>query len=575
MSETLHLQDLPRVNQIAAVLAKNGLGHLLHLIGLRAPLEAGSEDSTPFARRLRQSLVDLGPTFVKLGQVLSVRPDILPDAVLKEFQTLQDRVPPMPFEDVRDVVESELQLTIAEVFDEFDDICLGSASIAQVHRARLKDGREVAVKLQRKGIERMIRSDLSILYSLARLIENNNIVLPGLYTPTAIIREFDAAIREELDFGYELKNCEKMAANFRDVEDVVIPKVVRQWSTRRVFMLDLVEGRPLKHVMEEASVEEGHRIAHQIMEATYQQVFEHGFFHGDPHPGNLFVSPDGKLVFLDFGIAGTLSGAMQDTIVAAFTSMVFRDAEALAMSVYRAGATKQRIDLRQFIDECQRMMVKYHGASLDDIANRATFVEVVQLCMRFHISLPAEFAVLSRAIALIEGEVRALMPGIDIVAEVNPYARRLMAKRFAPERLAHDLGRMMVMTQAHLKDLPTQFNQVLLDLEGGSITIITKDPDAPRLREEIRSAVLRLALAALASTVSLVSALFIVMSVWYPGWLGAIFFGLVGVGLLGTGSSLFGALGIHVLFAGLFNLTLWRQRFMSVLRFFSWRRDRR
>ena len=577
MAKTIQVQDIPRVNQMAAVLAKNGLGHLLHLVGLTASLSAGdtTEDSTtPFARRLRQAMVDLGPTFVKMGQVLSVRPDILPQDVLIEFQTLQDNVPPMPFSDVREVVENELQLSIGEVFVEFEEQCLGSASIAQVHRARLIDGREVAVKLQRKGIERTIRSDTHILYSLAQILENNRISLPGLYTPTAIIREFDIAIRQELDFVFEAKNAERLGQYFKDNPDVIIPKVIHPWTTRRVLTLERIIGRPLKEMIAKLKGEEANRLAHQIMEATYQQVFEFGFFHADPHPGNLFVTAEGKLAYLDFGITGTLSRAMQDTITAAFTSMVFRDAEALAMTVYRAGGTQGRIDLRQFIDETERMMMKYYGASLDDLADTATLIEVVQLAMRFRINLPSEFAILARTMALIEGELRQLLPGADIVQEVKPYAKRLMTRRFSPERVAHDVARMMVVAQGQLRDLPTQFNQVLMDLEGGEITLITKDPDAAKMREEIRAAVLRLSLAALASTVSLGSTIFIVMAVWSTSIWAMLFFGLIGISAMAVGIFLFGALGIHVLFAGLFNLRLWKNRLFSVLHFFSWRRER-
>jgi ubiquinone biosynthesis protein len=578
MSKTIQVQDLPRVNRIVAVLARNGFGHLISLTGLRGQLEdendlatdKASKKKKSFAKRLRQVLIDLGPTYVKLGQILSVRPDILPEDVLNEFQTLQDHVPPMPFEDVRWVVEDELQRPLEELFEEFEREPLGSASIAQVHGARLPTGEQVAVKLQRRGIEKTIRSDIHILYSLAQLLENSGITLPGLYGPTAIVREFDVAIRQELDFVYELKNAERMARLMAQ-SDVIIPDVYPQWSSRRVMVLERIEGIPLQQAMNTLSGEDARVLAHQIMEATYAMVFEHGFFHGDPHPGNLFVTPDNHIAYLDFGVVGTLTGAMQDTVVGTFTSMVFRDAEALAMTVYRAGANQGRIDLRKFIDEIERKLAKYHGASLDDLANRATFVEIIQLCADFQLSLPSEFAILARAITLVEGECRALLPGVDIVEEVKPYAKRLMVQRFSPERVAHDLARMMVMAQGQLRELPTQMTQVLMDLEGGDISIITRDPEAHLLREEIRSAVLRLSLAALASTVTLGSMLFLAQ--WSPGWFGVPVVGLFGLTMLVVGLALFGALGIHVVFARFLGLRAWRNRLLAFIRFFSWRTD--
>ncbi len=571
-SRSIHLQDLPRVNEIAVVLARNGFGHVLSLLGIGSVLSTVSEDSTgPLARRTRQALVELGPTFVKLGQILSVRPDILPTDFMTEFETLQDRVPAMSIEDVQQVVETELGVPIAEVFESFDPTPLGSASIAQVHRATLHGGETVAVKLQRKGIERTIRSDLHILYSLAQVLEGN-LKIPGMHTPTAIVREFDLAITAELDFLQELKGAERMARHFAGT-DVVVPKVHPRYSTRRMLLMELVEGRPLSVALGELTGDDAHRLAHAIIEATYQQVFEFGFFHGDPHPGNLFVTKAGKLAYLDFGVTGTLSTSMQDTIITAFTAAVFRDAETLALTVYRAGATGKnaRVDLKEFIAEIERKMLKYYGASLDDLANPTTFMEIVQLCTKFQISLPPEFAVLSRAISLVEGEIRALLPGKDIVEEVRPYAQRLMARRFAPERVAVDVSRMIVQAQAQLRDVPTQFSQLVMDLQNGNITVVTKDPDAGKLREEIRAAVLRLSLAAMASTVTMGSLLF--LAAWSPTPFGIPLFGLAGMLTIWVGAGLFGALGIHVFFAQFLDLGAWRRRLLALIRFMTWRRD--
>jgi len=355
--KSIQVQDLGRVQEIARVLARNGFGQFLTRLGVSQVLPSfaadGDEPTAPYARRLRQVLTDLGPTFVKFGQVLSVRPDILPKDVLIEFQSLQDRVPPMPFESVKEVLESELGRPWHEVFAEIDNEPLGSASIAQVHHAVLQTGEEVAVKLQRPGIERTIRSDIAILYSLARLFEGR-VKIPGLYTPTDIVQEFDQAITRELDFLSEARAAERMRANFARDPDIVIPDILHRWSTRRVMVMEMVKGKPLKQHMRELQAEGGvdRKTAHLLMDATYRQVFEHGFFHGDPHPGNLFLTDEGQLAYLDFGVTGMLTGAMQDTIISAFTSLVFRDAEMLSMTVYRAGATSGRIDLRAYREDC-------------------------------------------------------------------------------------------------------------------------------------------------------------------------------------------------------------------------------
>jgi len=572
--KSIQVQDLGRVQDIAGVLARNGFGQLFHRLGLSAMLSSvveSREPTAPYARRLRQVLIDLGPTFVKFGQILSVRPDIIPKDVLLEFQTLQDKVPPMAFDEVKEVLNTELNQPWHDVFSEIDPTPLGSASIAQVHRAVMIDGSEVAVKLQRPGIERVIRSDLHILYSLARLIEGR-IKIPGFYTPVDIVREFDAAINRELDFLAEARAAERLHRNFENDHGILIPEVKHRWSTRRLMVMEMVHGRPLKEVMAESLEEKRVErvIAHRLMDATYRQVFEHGYFHADPHPGNVFVTEDGRLAYLDFGITGMLTGAMQDTLLNAFTALVFRDADTLAMTAYRAGASQERIDLRAFREEIERLMVKYHGASLDDIANPTTLIEIIHVAARYNINLPSEYAVLARGMGLIEGAVRVLLPGVDIVSEVIPYAQRLMRHRFAPERVAQDAARMMMQLQTQFKDLPTHFDQVLMDLEGGKITFVTVDPDARELRQEISQGVLRLSLAALAATMTMGAFLFLAQ--WSPLPFGLPVFGLVGLGLFGFGLAIFGALGLHVFFARLLSLTFWRRLFIRVFRFFSWRR---
>ena len=573
----MQVQDLNRLQQIARVLAKNGFGHALGLIGVTGALPAASPEvaSRPFARRLRQALIDLGPTWVKLGQVLSVRPDILPPDVLAEFQSLQDRVPPMSEEDARQVIREELGLPLEDVFSEFDLAPLGSASIAQVHRAVLAEtGEEVAVKLQRPGIDAKIRSDLHILYTLAATLEGR-FVLPGMYQPVAIIREFDQAITRELDFTQELQSAERFHRNFRDSDDIIVPSVYPRWSTRRLMVMELVRGEPLSTRMKGATkvTEESRALAHLLMECAYQQVFTHGFFHGDPHPGNLLVTEDNRIIVLDFGLTGLLTGAMQDTLISAFTSMVFRDAETLAMTVYRAGAVSDRVDIKEFKNEIERLMTKYYGMSLDEVSESPdTLIEVIQVATKYNIDLPPEFAVLSRTFGLIEGSIRALLPGVDIVEEVKPYAQRLMTNRFSPDRIALDVARAMVQLQGHFRELPTQLTQVMMDLEGGNLSFETRNPEVDDLRADITLGVLRLSLAMLASTISLGALLF--LAAWSPQPFGLPLFGLLGLVLALLGAALFGALGVHVLFARFLNVRFWAVQARRVLRFFSWRRRR-
>ncbi len=481
--EGLRVTDLGRLQRITRVLARHGFGEVLERMGMDVDVPAPSDTETTahYARRLRQALIELGPTFVKLGQILAMRPDILPEDVRTEFSTLQYDVAPMPEQDVREVVEEELGGPLESWFEEFDFIPLGAASIAQVHRGVLRTGEPVAVKLQRKGIEPVIASDLAILYTIARLLEGR-VNFPGLYTPAAMIREFDIAIRRELDFTQELKATQRMQRALQGT-DVGVPQVHPDISTRRMLVMEHIQGRPLPQALPDLDEADRHRLAHTLMDATFRQVYEQGFFHGDPHPGNLFITPDKQLVFLDFGVTGVLTSSMQQTAFAIFTAMVFRDSEALAMSIYRSGATAGRVDLRRFRDDLERKMIQYHGATLKDLAHKDALLEVIDLATRHRISVPPEFAVLGRALALIEGNLRALLPETDIVKEVRPYAERLMQQTLDPTRLGQELGSLAMQLRYYLRDLPTQANQMLMDLEAGRLTLQTQPADRVEQRD--------------------------------------------------------------------------------------------
>ena len=569
---SLHIRDLPRVNEISLVLARNGFGHLLGIMGISAPSKTKGEPrkKTPIAKRIRRALADLGPTFVKFGQVLSVRPDILPRSVIEELETLRDHVPAMPAAQVRTILESEFDCPLEDLFSSFDFEPIGSASIAQVHRAQLKEGPFVAVKVQRAGIVKKIRSDIHLLYSLAQLLEGR-LQLPGIHTPVEIVREFDHALTGELDFLSELRAAERMRKVLDDIEGIHVPEMYPQWSTHRVLVMELIEGQALDKAIPELNEESRQQVAHVLMEATYQQVFVAGYFHGDPHPGNILLRADGTLVFLDFGVTGMLTGSMQDLLVTAFTSLIFRDAENLALTLHRAGAVRQRVDLKAFTLAIETKMAEYYGASLDDLSSKATFVDMVNLCTTYGIGLPPEFAVLSRAITLVEASTRAMLPGVDIVEEVQPYARRLFVSQFSPEKMAEETARWMVQTRGYLKELPTQLTQVLLDLEKGAIQIQTRNADADALREEIRLAAQRMSITAVASVTTLASV--IVLAAWSPEILGVPVLGIIALLGFGLGLGLFGMLWGHFLLMDLLKPRIWKKRVMDLLRFLWWRKE--
>jgi len=560
----IDIRDLGRLREITSVLVRHGFGHFVELTGLDIQKVDKAPDA-PFARRLRRVLAELGPTFVKLGQVLSVRPDIVPSDVIAELEHLQDDVPPADPDEVRQMLEAELGGAIHDRFATFDPEPLASASIAQVHRATLPDGRRVAVKVQRPGIESRIRSDLHILYSLAHLLAGR-IALPGLYTPVGIVREFEAAMQLELDFLQEARSAHRFRASFSDNPDIVVPEVHEEMSTRRVMVMELLDGVPFSKLDPERKGPEADRAMDLLIEATYQQVFEHGFFHGDPHPGNLLVLEGGRLAYLDFGLTGQLTVEMRDVVVALFVGLVMSDAETVALTLYRAGATDGRVDLKGFKREVERLMAKYHGATLNELSQTTSLVEFVETAARFRIRLVPEYVVLVRTASILDGIARRMMPQTDIVARVQPYAQRLVGDRFKPERLAQDAIRVLQHAQMAFQDVPLQLNQVLLDVEQGNLTVRTEQVHAAELREVVRQSGMRGAVAITAGALTLAGAMLLTPLALSPTlWVVPVVGGAVA---LFVGLSLMAAMVAHYLVASRVAPSELRKQALNIVRFF-------
>jgi ubiquinone biosynthesis protein len=560
----MNVRDLGRLREIAAVLARHGFGHLVQ----GTPIDVGGESrESPLsvAQRVRQVLVELGPTFVKLGQVLSVRPDIVPGPFIKEFETLQEQVGPVGFELIKAQLEKEWGIPIEEHLQSIEQEPLASASMAQVHRAVLRDGQTVAIKVQRPEIEGRIRSDLHILYTLAQLM-TGRLDIPGFYTPVGVVQEFEAAMNLELDFLQEARAIERFRAYFKDHPDITAPEVYEGYTTGRVLVLELLQGRSFS-VLDPTETETVELVMDKVIDATYLQVFEYGFFHGDPHPGNLMLLDDGRLAYLDFGVTGILTGEMQDTLMNLFMSLVYRDAESVALTLYRAGATDERVDLKGFSREVERLITKYHGASLTELTDRGTLMDFVEVASRYRIRLVTEFAVLARAMSLLDGVARRFIPNVNIVAKVTPYAQKLVGQRLGPERLARDALRLMQQVQTTARDVPLQLNQLMMDLQTGNIDIGMVDRGAERMRNEVKWVGIRLSMALIAGSLGLAGAMllapfsnltfqgFPVLAVTSAVFLSTSF--LIWLGLL-----------MHTLFAARIHPRDWLRRWVAIIRFF-------
>lgn len=478
------IHDARRLREIGAVLTKHGLSEFIRLLGLQSVLGAFAEPNAPDlsalqedhrgrAVRARRVFEDLGPTFIKMGQILSTRPDILPPVYIQELQKLQDRAPTIPFEEVRAQVEGSLGRPLGELYASFEAEPIATASMAQVHRATTHEGMEVVVKVQRPGIDPQIRSDLAILYYLARFGEAT-VDEVGLYNPVAIVKEFEKAITQELNFLIEASNTRIARHNAADAPHVIIPEILEALSSDRVITQSYIEGEKLSCV--EPGSERGKRLAARAMEAAFSQLFDDGFFHGDPHPGNMLVTADDRVAFLDWGLVGRLSRVQQDQLVDLIIAVIAGDLDGITRIVLRMGAPEGRVSLRALRRDIQRMLDSYLSLQLDAIDLTSLMEDIMGLAHEYRIRVNPEYALLTKATGTVEGILRQVYPDLDIIATLRPLAERLIRERYNGERLVR-AGVSGLMSLNHLlRDLPMQFDQVLMDIEGGELTVQLQHP---------------------------------------------------------------------------------------------------
>ncbi|HYS08245.1 MAG TPA: AarF/ABC1/UbiB kinase family protein [Myxococcales bacterium] len=490
------VQDLKRLREISTVVVRHGFGELWDrakiwdVLGRREDGERPSREEirATSARRFRETLAELGPTFIKLGQILSSRPDILPPDFIAELSHLQDRAAPMPVSTVFQLIESGLGRPAGELFSFIDPEPMASASIAQVHRARLQTGEEVVVKVQRPGIEEQIRSDTDLLFYLARFLEGV-IEETGIYTPTGIVTEFRSATLLELDFENEARNIEEFARNHADRPYVAIPKLYRDLSSRTVITLEELKGVKLKTVLESADSPgiDRKQLAHNLLEASFRQLFVDGLFHGDPHPGNVIVLEGNRIGLLDFGLVGRMSKQMQETIVLLVIAISLRDPDTVARQLYKVGIPDQRINLQEFRHEIHDILERYLGLKLAEVDSGVLMSELVDLAMKYRIKVPKEYAVLSKAAATTEGIIRQLDPELDVSQAALPYAKQLLVDRYNPASLSGGLLRLVLQLQGFLQDTPQQLSQILMDLEGGKFNVTVRNEDLARLNTSLKA----------------------------------------------------------------------------------------
>jgi ubiquinone biosynthesis protein len=484
-------QDLNRLRQIAVIAGRYGFSNLLDRSGVKKSVpdakfeERHDTRSQSVARRFRLMLADLGPTFVKLGQVLSTRGDLLPAEFIEELSVLQDQVPPFSFDLVQAQIRTAFGRELEELFSEFEVVPLAAASMAQVHRAKTRTGAAVVVKVQRPDITEQMRADLSVLHYVARLLEAV-IEEVGLYTPTGIIEEFEKAVFEELDFLNEAANIRAFYRTHQNRPSIKIPKVYDELTSRTVLTMELIEAPNLaKANLTEAGKQ---RLAEILLEEAFKQLFEDGLFHGDPHPGNLLVFEQGPiLALIDFGLVGRVTRQMQQTLVQLILAIALKDSQSLANTLYRLGTPDSRTNLIAFKADIDAILTTYLPVALKEINAKHLLRDLLNLAVRYRIRIPREFAILSRAAIALEGVLRSLYPDMPIGQIFLPYGKQLMAERYDPSQLEGGVMKTLLRLQGAASELPIQLQQILLDLESGRFRVNVKSDDLGDLTQSVRA----------------------------------------------------------------------------------------
>ncbi len=473
-------RDLGRVYDIASILIRYGFGDMVGRLGL-APVLARAGRVLPLGHmaelvalptpvRVRRALEEMGPSFVKLGQVLATRVDLFPPEWIAEFGKLQNRAPEVPWEEIRQQMLEDLGASPEAVFAWVDRVPLAAASIAQVHRARLHDGTEVIIKVRRPGIRRVVEADMRLLHRAAQAIEARFEELQQFH-PSAMVRQFKVSLGRELDLAAECRHAERIAASFEGSDDIIVPAVHWQYTGERMNVQDFIDGIGLSDMAAvDAAGLDRRLIARRGANAVLKMMFEDGFFHADPHPGNVFAMPGNRIALIDYGMVGRLSDSRRNQVIGLLDALVSRDAERVT-DVLLEWATDPHVDESQMAMDVDALVDQYHGIALGQL-NLATMLgDVTTLLRANRLGLPADLALMIKVFVTLEGLGSTLDPDFDMAGEAAPFLRRAMLARYSPSTLARQGARTLADAAQILAVLPRDIRRLMRSARRGDVKL--------------------------------------------------------------------------------------------------------
>jgi len=528
------IKDIHRLRQILSVLAKYGYGHMVKKLGLEESkyfsyIVPKNATMGTDAMRLRMALEELGPTFVKFGQLLSTRSDLIPPEYVEEFSKLQDEVAPFSMREVEEQIRLELGEEITSIFNSFDPVPIASASLSQVHRAVLTDGTMVAVKVQRPGIRPVVETDVDLLYLLARLA-TKSIPELGLYSPMKLVREFERAIIKELDFTTEAANGERFAKNFRSDADIHFPRVYSDFSGKKVLTMEFIEGVKITEAREIGL--DPTEVACIGLRAVMNMVFRDGFFHSDPHPANVFVSEGPVLHFLDLGQVGRVSDEVKDKMLLLMLAISREDFDEVVKILSKIGIKEDEVDMNEFRQDVLDICDRHFGKQLKYIELRGYIMDLLEGAFRYKIRIPYQYTLMSKALITMEGVGKALDPDINIFEEAQPYLAEIFKERYSPMRLSKELTKGIISLSSAVGEAPHRLRAILESIEEGRFKLKIEDLGArvtARTWERIANRLIVVFMMSVAIAASLV--LILVVGTGFARFLGVL--GLISAALMG------------------------------------------
>jgi len=527
---------MKRYRLIVNVLLKYGFGYFLKELQLHSMLpfskrimrsKLGEEIGFPFPRKIRFALEELGVVSIKFGQFLSTRPDIITPELAKELEKLQDNVKPFEFEFVEERIKKEFDTPVSELFEWIDEQPLAAASIGQVHKARLKNGKTVIVKVQRPGVEENVEIDLAILLDLAKLAKKH-ISKIDVLDPVGLVEEFSRSLKRELDYVHEGRNAERFRKNFKAVDYVHIPKVFWDFTTKGILTMEFMEGIKINNIDKINKKKlDRKKIAENGAKAIMKQVLIDGFFHADPHPGNIFVSKNETITFMDFGMTGFIDTKTKQRFADLFISVTRQDADKTIECIFKIVKINEKTNIDAFREEISELIAEYYGVSLKQIKIGILINELMTLARSYRAVIPSNLLLLAKTLITIEGVGEKLNPDFNLAETAQPFAKQLLKKRLSPKRMVNVwIDNIFELNELAI-DLPQRINRILQKMERGPLQMDLQHKGLEEFTSELNKSSNRIATSLITAALIVGSSLVIISDK------GPFIFGMSAIGLVG------------------------------------------